>query len=191
MTFDVNDPKVLRGDPKGTPLRFFRALFWLGPKVGTHGLPDFTQDLRFRRRPSRRYSRRPLRRTFKRLDLLVVDVSLDHRELQGRTTLDLLSYLPGLSGSHGKVFSFFGYLSVANTSGVPARVSLARAWVLSLRLSLATGCCPRRQGHLQDHLALPLKTSPWSSTPTGTAIVALNKPLAFLSQRLTSLGLFQ
>ena len=45
LTFDVNDPKVLRGDPKGTPLRFFRALFWLGPKVGTHGLPDFTQDL--------------------------------------------------------------------------------------------------------------------------------------------------
>ena len=88
--------------------------------------------------------------------------------------------------------SFFGYLSVANTSGVPARVSFGTS------VGPLTSAKPRYRllppggkGTFRDHLALPLKTSPWSSTPTGTAIVALNKPLAFLSQRLTSLGLFQ
>ena len=77
--------------------------------------------------------------------------------------------------------SFFGYLSVANTSGVPARVSFGTS------VGPLTSAKPRYRllppggkGTFQDHLALPLKTSPWSSTPTGTAIVALNKPLAFL-----------
>ena len=56
--------------------------------------------------------------------------------------------------------SFFGYLSVANTSGVPARVSLARAWVLSLRLSSLQAAAPGGKGTFRDHLALPLKTSP-------------------------------
>ena len=31
LTFDVNDPKVLRGDPKGTPLRFFQGALLARP----------------------------------------------------------------------------------------------------------------------------------------------------------------
>ena len=135
---------------------------------------------RFRRRPSRRYSRRPLRRTFKRArPSCGRRVTLDHRELQGRTTLDLLSYLPGLS------------------LVVMGRSSLLRLPVCSQHLWCSSSCflctsvgpltsakplqaaAPRRQGHLQDHLALPLKTSPWSSTPTGTAIVASQQASGF------------
>ena len=137
---------------------------------------------RFRRRPSRRYSRRPLRRTFKQArPSCGRRVTLDHRELQGRTTLDLLSYLPGLSGSHGKVFSFFGYLSVANTSGVPARVSFGTS------VGPLTSAKPRYRllppgGKGTFRITWRYRSRPalWSSTPTGTAIVALNKPLAFL-----------
>ena len=148
---------------------------------------------RFRRRPSRRYSRRPLRRTFKRArPSCGRRVTLDHRELQGRTTLDLLSYLPGLSGSHGKVFSFFGYLSVANTSGVPARVSFGTS------VGPLTSAKPR-------YRLLPQAARAPSGSPGVTAQDQpfglqrqLGPPLLlstslwlFWSQRLTSLGLFQ
>ena len=89
-------------------------------------------------------------------------------------------YLPGLSGSHGKVFSFFGYLSVANTSGVPARVSFGTS------VGPLTSAKPRYRllppgGKGTFRITWRYRSRPalWSSTPTGTAIVALNKPLAF------------
>ena len=136
---------------------------------------------RFRRRPSRRYSRRPLRRTFKRAR---PSCGRRHSRPSGTSRsdyLDLLSYLPGLSGSHGKVFSFFGYLSVANTSGVPARVSFGTS------VGPLTSAKPRYRllppgGKGTFRITWRYRSRPalWSSTPTGTAIVALNKPLAFL-----------
>ena len=113
----------------------------------------------FRRRPSRRYSRRPFAEHLSGLDLLVVDVSLS---TIGNFKVGLpwtSSYLPGLSGSHGKVFLL--RLPVCSQHLLVFQlVFLARAWVLSLRLSSLQAAAPRRQGHLQDHLALPLKTSP-------------------------------
>ena len=61
LTFDVSDPKVLRGDHKGTPLRVLGAPSRPSPQVGTHGLPQEDKDTRSRRHSSRR-TRRPLRR---------------------------------------------------------------------------------------------------------------------------------
>ena len=148
---------------------------------------------RFRRRPSRRYSRRPLRRTFKRArPSCGRRVTLDHRELQGRTTLDLLSYLPGLSGSHGKVFSFFGYLSVANTLVFQLVFPLARAWVLSLRLSLATGCCPQAARAPSGSPGVTAQDQPFGlQRQLGPPLLLSTSLWLFWSQRLTSLGLFQ
>ena len=81
----------------------------------------------------------------------------------------------------GKVFSFFGYLSVANTSGVPARVSFGTS------VGPLTSAKPRYRllppgGKGTFRITWRYRSRPalWSSTPTGTAIVALNKPLAFL-----------
>ena len=61
LTFDVSDPKVLRGDHKGTPLRVLGAPSRPSPQVGTHGLPQEDRTPRSRRHSSRR-TRRPLRR---------------------------------------------------------------------------------------------------------------------------------
>ena len=45
LTFDVSDPKVLRGDHKGTPLRVLGGAFSAQPtQVGTHGLPQEDKD---------------------------------------------------------------------------------------------------------------------------------------------------
>ena len=45
LTFDVSDPKVLRGDHKGTPLRVLGAPSRPSPtQVGTHGLPQEDKD---------------------------------------------------------------------------------------------------------------------------------------------------
>ena len=62
LTFDVSDPKVLRGDHKGTPLKGVGGAFSAQPtQVGTHGLPQEDKDTPARRHSSRR-TRRPLRR---------------------------------------------------------------------------------------------------------------------------------
>ena len=44
LTFDVSDPKVLRGDHKGTPLRVLGAPSAQPTQVGTHGLPQEDKD---------------------------------------------------------------------------------------------------------------------------------------------------
>ena len=117
-----------------------------------------------------------------RLDLLVVDVSLS---TIGNFKVGLpWTSSPTYQGSlvvMGKVFSFFGYLSVANTSGVPARVSFGTS------VGPLTSAKPRYRllppgGKGTFRITWRYRSRPalWSSTPTGTAIVALNKPLAFL-----------
>ena len=138
------------------------------------------------------YSRRPLRRTFKQLDLLVVDVSLSTTR---NFKLGLLTSSPTYQGSlvvMGKVFSFFGYLSVATTCLVFQLVfPLARAWVLTSAKPRYRLLPPGGKGTFRITWRYRSRPALWSSTPTGTAIVALNKPLAFWSQRLTSfLGSF-
>ena len=62
LTFDVSDPKVLRGDHKGTPLRVLGAP--LGPAhPGRHSWPTARRQGHPRsRRHSSRRTRRPLRR---------------------------------------------------------------------------------------------------------------------------------
>ena len=115
------------------------------------------------------------------LDLLVVDVSLS---TIGNFKVGLpWTSSPTYQGSlvvMGRS-SFFGYLSVANTSGVPARVSFGTS------VGPLTSAKPRYRllppgGKGTFRITWRYRSRPalWSSTPTGTAIVALNKPLAFL-----------
>ena len=147
---------------------------------------------RFRRRPSRRYSRRPLRRTFKR-----ARPSCGRRVTRpsGTSRSDYLGppLLPTRAlWCHGKVF----LLRLPVCSQHLWCSSSCFLWhergVLSLRLSLATGCCPQAARAPSGSPGVTAQDQPFGlQRQLGPPLLLSTSLWLFWSQRLTSLGLFQ